>query len=618
MTFASLDMATCGYLLSLDHRSTKPTCKAVKPTVSQETVKNRYYILPFEMEEEMNSTEADTRELMASAESVPQTVLWSDDISEEERAKWLHGLQTEIDTMTTGKQVLREVTRAEARDIWELSSVTELPTPVPSKLVLTRKPDVAAAPLETSAAAACKTALDSWKARVRLVACGNFQEDTQAHMLENSSANPSQELLRLLLSMLARHPDWSALVLDISCAFLNASLDNERVLIRPPPALVKLGLVSPHVLWMALRAIYGLRKAPKLWEEERNKTLDHRVLKQTPDSKLGDVTMQPLESGAWLLQCDGACVGLFMMYVDDGLLVGPSEILTRLGLELKALWDLKYQGFLSSLNLADGSSVVLGRETVPVHRELSFLGMKIRRCADQSILLHQTPWLAQELNKTGWLHMKGSPSLPNIPEGTVEPMVRDDQYAEALKKVQSEIGCLQWIALRSRPDIAATVGSAACMSTVHPGLVSKLCQGIWRYLSATRNHGVLFCSLPDGPHLDDTLWCYGDASLAPGASRSRTGVIILWGDHIISWKSQRQALTAWSAFEAEVDASATTCQTGVPLKMLLEQVVSAPVRMVLGSDNAACVVNCVKGSSSTVPTRTRHVPENKQVVNSGT
>ena len=91
------------------------------------------------------------------------------------------------------------------------------------------------------------------------------------------------------------------------------------------------------------------------------------------------------------------------MYVDDGLLVGPSEILTRLGLELKALWDLKYQGFLSSLNLADGSSVVLGRETVPVHRELSFLGMKIRRRADQSILLHQTPWLVQELNKRGWL-----------------------------------------------------------------------------------------------------------------------------------------------------------------------------------------------------------------------
>lgn len=144
------------------------------------------------------------------------------------------------------------------------------------------------------------------------------------------------------------------------------------------------------------------------------------------------------------------------------------------------------------------------------------------------------------------------------------------------------------------------------MSTVHPGLVLKLCQSIWRYLSATRTHGVLFAAIPDGPRLDDVLWCYGDASLAPGASRSRTGVVIQWGEHILCWKSQRQALTAWNAFEAEVDAGATTCQNGVPLKALLEQVVGAHVDMMLGSDNAACVANLVKGSNSTVPTRTPH------------
>ena len=291
-----------GYLLSLDSCSVAPTCKAVKPAVPQETQKNKYYILPFEVEEEMNKTEVDTREMMATAETVPQTVLWSDDVSEEERAKWFHGLQTELDTMTTGKQVLREVTCEEARDVWGLGSVSELPTPVPSKLVLTRKPDVGSLPCETSAAAACKAAMGSWKARVRLVACGNYQEDTQAHVLENSSANPSQELLRLLLSMLARHPDWTALVLDISCAFLNAVLGDERVLIRPPPALIKLGLIAPNVLWMALRAIYGLRKAPKLWEEERNRMLDHRVLKQMPGSKFGDVTLKPLESRAWVME----------------------------------------------------------------------------------------------------------------------------------------------------------------------------------------------------------------------------------------------------------------------------------------------------------------------------
>lgn len=92
----------------------------------------------------------------------------------------------------------------------------------------------------------------------------------------------------------------------------------------------------------AIKAIYGLRKAPKLWEEERNRLLDFRVLANTPGSAIGDVVMKPLESGAWLLQCEGTCVGLFMMYVDDGLLIGPRELLIRLGLTLKSLWDLKY------------------------------------------------------------------------------------------------------------------------------------------------------------------------------------------------------------------------------------------------------------------------------------
>lgn len=511
-----------------------PACKTAQTAVQpSKELKDRYHVLSYDMEQEMNQTEVNSQNLV-SAESVPQSVLYGDNVSGEEQEKWFQALQLELENMEANS-VLKAATREEAKDYFGAS---ELPVPVPSKLVLTRKPTLDAAGAKNSAAAAATEASMAWNAKVRLVACGNFQADTQPHMLENYSANPSQEVVRLMLSMLARHPEWTALVLDISCAFLNAWLGDEKVLLRPPPALVRLGLIAPNVLWIVLRAIYGLRKSPKLWVEERNRTLDYRILKKTPGSETGDVMMTPLESGAWVLQSDGACVGLFMMYVDDGLLVGPRELLQRLGLELRAWWALKYQGFLSGADRAEGSEVELGSDTVLVHKELNFLGMKIRRCSDQGILLHQTPWLQQELNKRGWLHMKGPPSLPNIPEGIVEPMARDDNYAKALKRAQSEVGCLQWIALRSRPDIAATVGSAACMSTVHPGSVSEICQGIWRYLSSTRDHGV-FAPCND-PRYEDVLWRYGDASLAPGASRSRTGVIIQWGEHVLSWKSQRR------------------------------------------------------------------------------
>ena len=49
------------------------------------------------------------------------------------------------------KQVLREVTREEAKDFFGLTSTSELPIPVPSKLVLTRKPMMDPAPSEASA-----------------------------------------------------------------------------------------------------------------------------------------------------------------------------------------------------------------------------------------------------------------------------------------------------------------------------------------------------------------------------------------------------------------------------------------------------------------------------------
>lgn len=272
-----------GYLLSSPGAS-RSVAKAVKSAIDKipgrldEEGQVRYHIHSHQTEEDMNQTEVSSHDLVrASAEAVSQSVFWDEGISEEEREKWLHGLQKESDTVSE-KEVLKAVTREEAQEAWSLSSVAELPKPVPRKLVLTRKPDLSSCAAEPSASAAADAVQNAWTAKVRLVACGNFQEDTSPHMLENSFSNPSQEVFRLLLSMLARHCDWTAMILDISCAFLNALLGNERVLIRPSPVLVRLGLLSPNILWIALRAIYGLRKSPKLWEEERNRTLDNRVL----------------------------------------------------------------------------------------------------------------------------------------------------------------------------------------------------------------------------------------------------------------------------------------------------------------------------------------------------
>ena len=61
---------------------------------------------------------------------------------------------------------------------------------------------------------------------------------------------------------------------DVSNAFLNAELSEDVIILtQPAPELVQFGLVKPGTLYQCTKACYGLREAPKLWEEARDKTL---------------------------------------------------------------------------------------------------------------------------------------------------------------------------------------------------------------------------------------------------------------------------------------------------------------------------------------------------------
>ena len=66
------------------------------------------------------------------------------------------------------------------------------------------------------------------------------------------------------------HPTTKIAPLDITAAFLNAELPPGRVVVlRPPSSLYWLGLIPQGSCWKVHRAIYGLREAPNLWQDER-------------------------------------------------------------------------------------------------------------------------------------------------------------------------------------------------------------------------------------------------------------------------------------------------------------------------------------------------------------
>ena len=180
----------------------------------------------------------------------------------------------------------------------------------PSKLVLRQKPlhDDDFEKLKAVGAAELAEAYKrAWDPSVRLVACGNFERGTKPGDAQNYSANPGPDALRILISLLARNREtWTALVLDISCAFLNAPLivgeGKGSVLIQPSNILYKLGLLSRGTVWRAAKAIYGLRSSPRLWEQERNSELNDARLLAGSEDQLGDLILKEVTSGFWIIQ----------------------------------------------------------------------------------------------------------------------------------------------------------------------------------------------------------------------------------------------------------------------------------------------------------------------------
>ena len=60
----------------------------------------------------------------------------------------------------------------------------------------------------------------------------------------------------------------------MSNAFINSDLpENRLVLIDPPSLLISLGYLPQGTVWVAKRAIYGLRESPALWAATRNKEM---------------------------------------------------------------------------------------------------------------------------------------------------------------------------------------------------------------------------------------------------------------------------------------------------------------------------------------------------------
>ena len=494
-----------------------------------------------------------------------------------DREEWRQALENELNSFYTSG-TFREATPTERREVYPSDIL-------PMQVVAGRKP-----PDETGYK----------RKKARGVVCGNFEEDQGNEV--TFTANLDASSFRAALAT-AAHNDWSIAVMDVSTAFLNADLPigHKKVIVRPPAIFVHYGLVPAGTLWVAEKAVYGLRVSPKAWADKRDDDMSnvtvyidnhtYRLVQSDADPAVWNIVGET----EWLIQ------GYVLTYVDDFMIIGSDATVEGVRTALRSLWTTSDQPTIS--------------RTSP--GKVKYLSIDVEYRSDGSITLSQHAYTRELLEKWGMKDCKGNRAinlgkeeflefddyLPDDAEGTgekAEPELKDVRMAQRMA------GGLLWLSSRTRPDISFGVSRVAALATKNPTLSLIIGKKILRYLAFSSRYGLVY---PKGAgsdpeyHDDDKkilaakLDTYADASVDDVSTQ--TGVAQYLWECMVDWRSIRQQAIAGSTAEAEVNALATGELVNSSLKATLETMGIAVRSTLFGDNQAANQISTGRGTWKT-------------------
>jgi dUTPase len=426
------------------------------------------------------------------------------------------------------------------------------------------------------------------RAKYRIVALGNL--DPHQWTKSDCFAPVLSQLELRFLTALAVRKKCIPKTGDVTQAFCQSCLpQDEHYICRPPPGCPA---TPPNTYWRLKKTLYGLKRSPRHFYELARKILLEIGLKQHPTSPcIFFGSLIPGEPPLYL--------GL---YVDDFIYFSESEAVENL-FEQKfgdaISTDFNGQiGYFLGINFtctrhADGEVTIhLGQEAFIENL------CQISNLDNPHTAPVRTPYRS------------GCP-VDSIPSTTLPP----HEQAKLTHKMQVLLGCLTWLSISTRPDIATITNLLAQYTTkATPSHLNQV-KRVIKYLKCTKSLGISFNSnnnsklqsyvkfpIPSGiTSLCDANWGPQDQSrpvpnetrvLDLFKSRSLSGFLIYFGGPV-HWISKRQTITARSSAEAEIYATDECTKCLLHLHQIVDglnltdDVMSLPTAIY--NDNSACV-----------------------------
>ena len=337
------------------------------------------------------------------------------------------------------------------------------------------------------------------------------------------------ETIRLLINLAALNR-WIIHHLDVKTAFLHGEL-KETVYVSQPEGFEVKG--SENKVYKLHKALYGLRQAPRAWNNKLNAILI--------ELKFRKCTKEP---SVYRKRVSGKLL-IVAVYVDDLFVTGSDvELIYEFKKEMAEKFDMSDLGELTY-----------------------YLGIEVTQ-HQEGVALSQRRYAMKILEDAG---MKACNPVQTPMESGSKLSKSEEERSIDATDYRKKIGCLRYL-LHTRPDLSYAVGVLSRFMQdpkESHGVAMKQCL---RYLKGTTEYGLNFKST----HTEKPtrLVGYSDSShnVDPDDGKSTTGHVFYLGECPITWASTKQETVALSSCEAEFMAGTEAARQAIWLHDLLEEI----------------------------------------------
>lgn len=398
------------------------------------------------------------------------------------------------------------------------------------------------------------------KYKARLVAQG-FTQKFGCDYDEVFAPVAKQTTFRMLLCIASQF-NMKVVQLDIKTAFLNSEIE-VAIYMKQPPGFED--EKNPNAVCLLLKGLYGLKQSARLWNEKLESTL-----------KKAEFTQCEADPCLYKAEIDGEKC-FILIYVDDILVASRSEAVTK-----------KIEFFLGSAFKMSNFGEIK-----------NYLGMEITKDFHGNFEINQRTYIEKVIREFGL--DKAKPSA--IPLRTDYERVADESLLLNNDLYRKAIGCLLYLAINTRPDIAASVSILAQK-------VEQPTKGDWTEIKRLIGYlnGTKYLKLKLG-HIKNTeqLIGYADANWAENRKdrKSNSGFIFKLFGATISWSCRKQTCVSLSSTEAEFIALSEACKELIWIHTLIQDFcMKVNLPTTIYEDNQGCLALIQNEGSSS---RSKHI-----------